>query len=129
MPISPSQVVTTFLRAFMSGDVDAASRMTSEEFYFRAPLHEGPGSKAAYFAGAEHKTRFIHAFRILRQWSEGSEVCTVYELDIHTPEGSATMAMSEWHTVKGELIASTYMVFDSAAKAARLLGNALGLHH
>ena len=60
--------------------------MTNEDFYFRAPLHKGRGSKADYFAGTEHKTRFIHAFRILRQWSE-DEVCTVYELDIHTPEG------------------------------------------
>lgn len=113
----------------MSGDIDRARRMVSEDFSFQAPLHEGHGSKSAYFAGAEEKTRFIHAFRILRQWADGDDVSTVYELDIQTPEGTATMAMSEWHTVHAGLVTSTYMVFDSSASAARLLGNALGAHH
>ena len=95
MPASPAQVVTAFLQAFMSGDIDRAKHMVSEDFGFRAPLHDRHGSKSAYFAGAEAKTRFIRAFRILHQWAEGADVSTVYELDIHTPEGNATMAMSE----------------------------------
>lgn len=129
MPLTPAQTVTTFLQAFMSGDIDKARHMVSEDFSFQAPLHDGRGSKLAYFAGAETKARFIRAFRILRQWADGDDVSTVYELDIQTPEDTATMAMSEWHTVHAGLVTSTYMVFDSSARAARLLGNALGAHH
>src|SRR5690242_9220849 len=129
MPATPSALVSAFLHAFMSGDIERASAMVSENFSFRAPLHEGLGDKAVYFAGAERKTRFIRALRILRQWADGEEVSTVYELDIQTPEGAATMSMSEWHTVREGRIAATYMVFDSAAKAAALLRNALGPHH
>ena len=129
MPTTSAALVTAFLQAFMSGDIDKASGMVSEDFSFRAPLHQGEGGKGAYFAGADRKTRFIRAFRILRQWAQGDDVCTVSELDIQTPEGAATMAMSEWHTVHAGRGRSTYMVFDSAARAAALLRNALGAHH
>lgn len=126
MPTNPCQIVSDFLQAFMSGDVERAAAMVRPDFSFRAPLFPGRGDKAAYFAGAAHKARFIRAVRILRQWAEGNEVSTVYELDIETPEGAATMAISEWHTVEAGRIASTFMVFDSAASAARLLAAALG---
>lgn len=129
MPATPAQAVTAFLQAFMSGDIDRARHMVSEDFSFQAPLHDGRGSKSAYFAGAETKTRFIRAFRILRQWADGDDVSTVYELDIHTPEGDATMAISEWHTVHAGRVTSTHMVFDSSSRAAQLLGHALGAHH
>ena len=103
--------------------------MVREDFVFRAPLIEGHSDKAAYFSGAANKAKHIRAFRILRQWADNNEVSTFYELDIETSVGSATMAISEWHTVVSGQIASTFMVFDSNAKAARLLGNALGAHH
>ncbi|MGB3496807.1 MAG: nuclear transport factor 2 family protein [Rhodanobacter lindaniclasticus] len=129
MSASASQIVTEFLQAFMSGDIDKASKMVREDLSFRAPLHEGCGNKAAYFAGAESKTRFVRAFRILRQWVDDDEVSTVCELDMVTPEGAATMAMSEWHTVEAGQLVSTFMVFNAFAEAARLLGSALGAHH
>jgi ketosteroid isomerase-like protein len=129
MSTSASQIVTEFLQAFMSGDIDKASRMVREDFSFRAPLHEGRGNKAAYFAGAESKTKFVRAFRILRQWVDDDEVSTIYELDIETPEGAASMAMSEWHTVEAGQLVSTFMVFNASAKAARLLASALGARH
>lgn len=121
--------MTAFLHAFMSGDVDKASRLVSEDFSFRAPLQEGRGDRSVYFAGAAEKVRFIRAFRILRQWVDGDDVSTVYELDIQTPEGSATMPMSDWHTVKAGRVTSTLMVFNASAKTVRLLGRALGVHH
>lgn len=129
MPLTPSRLVTTFLQAFMSGDTAKASAMASEDFAFQAPMHRGPGGKQAYFAGAQAKARFIHDFRILHQWAQGEEVSTLYELDIRTSEGTATLAMSEWHTVRDGRIRSTYMVFDSAAPAVSLLRRALGAHH
>lgn len=129
MPTTPSALVTAFLEAFLSGEIDRARAMVTEDFSFRAPLHQGSGDQAAYFAGAEHKTRFIRAFRILRQWVDGDQVATFYELDVQTREGAATMAMSEWHTLRDGRLASTCMVFDSNAKAATLLRAALGAQH
>ncbi len=127
--MSPQQTVTKFLQAFMSGNIEKASAMTRDDFSFHAPLLERIGDKHAYFAGADKKTRFIEAFRILRQWADGDDVSTLYELDIRTAKGAATMAVSEWHTIKAGQVASTFMVFNATAEAALLLGNALGHTH
>lgn len=129
MPATPSGIVTEFLEAFLSGEIGKASAMVREDFSFRAPLLDSPGGKAAYFAGAREKTRFIAGFRVLRQWADGNDVSTLYELDIRTPEGTATMALSEWHAVEGDQLASTFMVFNGSARAAQLLRNALGHSH
>lgn len=126
MTSDPIRIVADFLQAFMSGEIDQASVMVREDFWFQAPLQEGRGTRAAYFAGAADKAGFIRAFRILRQWADGDEGSTLYELDIGTPEGQATMPVHEWHTVDAGKLVSTRMVFDSSAKAARLMANALG---
>lgn len=123
------QIVGEFLHAFMSGDIRTASALAREDFSFRAPLLAGRGDKAAYFAGASDKARFIHRFHILRQWGDDSEVSTLYELEIRTPDGGATLPVSEWHTVEADQITSTFMVFDTAAAAVQLLRRALGGHH
>lgn len=125
---SNAEIVASFLKAFMSGDIDRASQMVSEDFSFRASLQDGAGNKAAYFAGARDKARFLEAFRILHQWEDGDEVSTIYELDIHTKEGAATVPMSEWHKVRNGKIASTFMIFNGNAKGVHLMRDALGGH-
>lgn len=46
MSTNNSQIVTDFLQAFMSGNVEKASKMVRDDFSFRAPMHQGYGSKA-----------------------------------------------------------------------------------
>ncbi len=120
-----SDLVVTFLNAFMSGDTETAERLVGDDFSFRASLREGVGDRAAYFAGAKAKAKYIEDFRVLRQWEDGDDVSTLYELDIRTPQGSATVPMSEWHTVRDGKIGSTFMVFDGDAKAVHLMRDAL----
>ncbi len=129
MSSSPAHIVSNFLEAFMSGDMERASSLVRDDFSFRAPLQQGTGGKAEYFGGAEEKARFIREFRILRQWADGNQVSTLYDIEIGTAEDAATMAISEWHTVREGQIASTFMVFDSDAPAAHLMADALGAHH
>ena len=78
MPTTPSQLVAAFLQAFMSGEIDRASSMVSEDFSFRAPLQRRHKSGATYPARKRNPDIcFINAFRILRQWTDGEEVSTV----------------------------------------------------
>ncbi len=125
---TPAETVTEFLRAFMSGDSDRAWHMATDDFHFRASQHEDEGDKNAYFAGSREKAKFIDHFRILRQWEDGDQVSTIYELSIRTPEGRGSMTLSEWHTVRDEQVASTFMVFNAKAKAVSLMGRALAGH-
>jgi len=122
---SAGEVVTAYLTAYLSGDIPTARSMIKDDFSFRAPLLESTASKDVFFAGAERKASYIRSFSILRQWEDGNEVSTLYRLEVSTSSGSASMLMHEWHTTSSGQIASTVMLFDSAAPAARLLQEAL----
>lgn len=125
---SAARIVTEYLTAYLSGEPPKASSMVREDFSFRAPLIETAGTKDVFFAGSDRKAAYIRAFRILRQWEDGDEVSTVYEIDIQTSEGAASLLMHEWHTLAAGQIASSVMLFDTAAPAARLLHEALSAH-
>jgi hypothetical protein len=121
-------VVSEFLHAFMSGDTEAASSVVPEDFSFRAPLRIRPGNKSAGFAGAGNKARYIGGFRILRQLADGARVATLYEPDVRTPDATASLPISDRHTVQNGRMASSLMVFDTAAAAVDLLRKALRAH-
>src|SRR5262249_39833120 len=48
---TPSEVSTTFLTSFFTGDIARAASMISPDFSFSAPLQDAPAGKAAYFGG------------------------------------------------------------------------------
>ena len=125
MSTSPSQIVREFLTAFLSGNIEKASGMMSDSFYFEAPLQGWRAGKQVYFAGAEKKATFIRDFKILRQWEDGDEVSTVYELDLGTTQEHAPIVISEWHKVRDGRLASAVMIFDARAKAVEIMRNAL----
>lgn len=124
-PRRPAEVVREFLQAFFSGDTETARTYIGDDFSFRAPRIEGRGDQAAFFGGAEAKARYVRNLRILRQWEDGDDVSTVYELEVETPDGSASLLMHEWHLVNDGQITSSVMVFDTDAPAARLIAQAL----
>jgi ketosteroid isomerase-like protein len=124
-----SAIVTGFLTAFFSGALDRARSMVRDDFSFRAPLIETTASKDVYFAGSDRKVRFVRDLRIVRQWEDANEVSTVYEIDVETPAGRASMLMHEWHTIRDNQLTSTVMIFDTEARAAQLLREALALSH
>lgn len=124
---SPATVVADYLTAFLSGDIAKARSAMTDDFTFRAPLVHANGTKEVFFAGAEHKSALIRDFRILRLWQDGDEVSCVYEIDVETPAGRASMPLHEWHLVRDGRIAAISMIFDTHAPAADLIRNAL--HH
>ncbi len=108
-----SQVVVEYLTAFSSGHFDRARSLVSDDFSFRGPRLSTVG-RDAFFAAAEGKDRFVRGFRMLRQWEDGNEVCSVYELDFATPAGAGSLVMSEWHTIRDGRLASSLLVFDTS---------------
>jgi predicted SnoaL-like aldol condensation-catalyzing enzyme len=123
-PHDAGQVAADFLTAYLSGDHQRARSLMHDDFTFQAPLVE-EGTKEVYFAGAQAKVSFIDGFRILRQWTDGDDVAVTYEIDISGPSGSASMLMHEWQTVRDGKLASTVMIFDTAARGAQILHDAL----
>jgi hypothetical protein len=116
----PSEIVTRFLSSYHGGRIADARAMLTEDFSFRAPL-VGDGSQEVFFAGAEEKSALVRGFRVLRQWEDADDVSTLYEIDVETEAGAASMLMHEWHHVRDGSIDSTVMVFDTVAPAAELI--------
>jgi hypothetical protein len=109
-----AKVVNEYLEAFYAGDVERAKRVVADDFSFKGPFVE-THTKEAFFESAARLAPIVRGHRLLRQWEEGHEVASVYELRLETPAGSGTVLMSEWHTVRGERLSAGTAMFDSAA--------------
>ncbi len=109
-----SHVVIEYLTAFYSGDFNKAQSLLADDFSFRGPFLQ-VDRKDAFFKGAQGLKPIVRGHRMLRQWEDGDDVCSVYELNVETPLGAGSVLMSEWNTVRGGQIVSGVVVFDTAA--------------
>jgi len=107
-----SQVVTDYLTAYTSGDIDKALSCVAVDITFQGPMQRTTGKEA--FAGIlAHVAPAARGFRMLRQWEEAGEVCSLYEFNVEAPAGGVSVLVSEWNTVRDAEIASSLMVFDT----------------
>ena len=109
-----SRVVRDYLSAFTSGDMETARSLLADEFSFRGPILEADG-RDAFFEGAAGLAPVVRGYRMLRQWEDGDDVCSVYEFNVETPAGAGSVLMSEWNTVRDGRLTSGRLVFDTAA--------------
>lgn len=111
---SATALVNRYLDAFYTGDFDAAGRALADEFSFCGPFIEVIG-RESFLASAGGLRRIVKGHRLLRQWEEEGEVCSIYELRIETPAGAGTVTMSEWHVANDGKLVSGLVLFDTAA--------------
>lgn len=108
------ETVTRYLQAFYSGDFEAARAVVAPELSF-----EGPFVKAAdretFFRSAGPLAALVRGHRLLHQWADDGDVCSIFELRLESPAGRATVPMAEWHTVRDRRIVAARVLFDSAA--------------
>ena len=111
--MSAAQVVNEYLAAYTSGDVERAASLVSDDFRFRGPMTETVGRDT--FAGmARHVAPHARGHQMLRQWSDGDEVCSLYRFDVEPPTGATSVLVSEWNTVRDARVCSSVMIFDTA---------------
>lgn len=114
---SPADVVNAFLTAFSSGDLDTAYGLVADDFVFRGPMLQSDG-KQAFVDGSQGLAPIVRGHRMLRQFVDGDDVCSIYEFHVETPGGAGSVTMCEWNTVRDGRLASTRLVFDTAAFSA-----------
>src|SRR6516225_5385102 len=98
-PVSAAEVVNDFLTAFYSADFVAAQSLVADDFAFRGPFLQ-VDSKQDFFDGAEGLRPIVRGHRVLRQWHDADEVCSMYEVQLESPATSGSILMSEWNTVR-----------------------------
>ncbi len=111
---APASVVAEYLTAFYRGDLDRVGQVLAQGFAFEGPFLRVEG-RDGFLAGAEGLRSIVRGHRLLHQWDDGTDVSSVYEVDLETPGGRGSVLMSEWHTVRDGQLVSGRVVFDTAA--------------
>ncbi len=106
-----------YLDAFTSGNIDEAKELVAEDYSFVGPMMQAEG-KTAFFEGAAGLRTIVDGYKMLHQWEDGDEVCSIFEFKIKSPVGGGAVLMSEWATVRDGKLAASRLIFDTAAFAA-----------
>lgn len=117
--MSSAQLVNQYLQAFYSGDLAKAGEVVSDDFHFKGPFVEA-ASKESFLASAAGLVPMVRGHRLLRQWEDGDEVSSIYEVRLETPAGKGSVTMSEWHSVRHGKLISGRVILDTAAFRALL---------
>jgi ketosteroid isomerase-like protein len=117
---SPLDIVNRYLTltSAATADLRLAADLLADDVVFTGPLMRTSG-KEAYVALLQ---RFLPAHvstRVLRQFADGDEVCSIDELTVRTPAGgTVTLAMAEWFTLRDERISEHTLYYDPRDFAA-----------
>jgi predicted SnoaL-like aldol condensation-catalyzing enzyme len=112
--MSPSTVVNRYLDAFYAGKFREAQALIADNYQFEGPFVEAT-NREAYFASAARLAPMVKGHTLLRQWVDGDEVCSIYDVALETPAGKGSVTMSEWHRSSQGKLTSGRVVFDTAA--------------
>jgi ketosteroid isomerase-like protein len=115
--MSNAEIFRTYLARFTAGDRDGAAELLTEDFDFHGPLQHSRG-KAEFFEGSAALVPIMRGAEVHRQWEDGDEVCSIFDFTIETPAGSTSIPMAEWSTFRDGKMASSRLIFDTAAMAA-----------
>ncbi len=109
-----SKVVNEYLTAFTAWDIDGLRTHLADEFSFVGPSSRADG-RDTFLAGAGRLAPIMRGYRILRQWEDGGDVCTVYEFDLQTAAGAGSVLMCEWNTVRDGRVTGSRLLYDTGA--------------
>ncbi len=112
-PSLPTEVVNEYLSSFYSGDFTRVAATLAADFSFQGPFLRVEG-RDGFLSGAQGLRPFVRGHRLLRQWRDGDQISSIYEVDLATPGGSGSLVMSEWHTVRDGRLVAGRVVFDTA---------------
>jgi predicted SnoaL-like aldol condensation-catalyzing enzyme len=117
---SPLAIVNRFLTLTSSSGADLPKvvDLLTDDVCFSGPLMRITG-RDAYVSLLQ---RFVPAHvctRVLRQFEEGDEVCSINELTVRAPSGSTvTLAMAEWFRLREGRIFEHTIFYDPREFAA-----------
>ncbi|MDR0359103.1 MAG: nuclear transport factor 2 family protein [bacterium] len=105
-------VVNRFYDATDRRRADELPALVTEDVTFAGPLMQATGAEQ-YVAMNEQLLGFHAETRMLRQFEDGSDVCSLYEMRMRTPAGgSLTLVVADWITVRDGRIAEQRLYFD-----------------
>jgi limonene-1,2-epoxide hydrolase len=117
---SPLAIVNRYLNLTSSQQADLlqAAELLADDVVFVGPLMRTTG-KDAYIGLLQQFLPAHVSTRVLRQFTDGDEVCSIDELTVRAPSGATvTLTMAEWFKLRGGLIAEHTLYYDPREFAA-----------
>jgi limonene-1,2-epoxide hydrolase len=117
---TPLETVNAFLKLTSSSTANLAQAtgLMTEDVQFIGPLMSTSGRNEY----ASLLQQFLPAHvstKVLQQFANGDEVCSIDELVVRTPTGGAvTLEMAEWFRLRGGKIAEHRIYYDPRAFAS-----------
>jgi hypothetical protein len=115
--MSNAQIFESYLDRFTSGDVDGAAELLDASFAFHGPMVQAD-DKASFLKSTEGLLPIVRGYEMRRMWTDGDEVCAIYDFLVETPVGAGAIPMAEWAVVRDGRLVSSRLLFDTAAFAA-----------
>jgi hypothetical protein len=116
---SPVDVANLYLDAFYTGDHARARAFLCDLFRFSGPLVQVTGADA-FLQSAEGLRQIVRGHVLHRQWVDGGDVCSIYDVLLETPLGRGSITMSEWNRVEQGLLQEARVLFDTVPFRALL---------
>ena len=100
------------LTSSANADLPKAAELLTDDVAFTSPLMITSG-KPAYLAVLQQFLPAHVSTKVLRQFADGDEVCSIDELVVRAPAGSTvTLAMAEWFKLRDGRIAEHRLYYD-----------------
>ena len=115
--MSNAAIFEQYLDRFTSGDVDGAAELLDESFTFHGPMVQ-TDNKADFLAGTQGLLPIVQGYEMHRMFTDGDEVCAIYDFKVETPAGAGSITMTEWSVISDGKLVSSRLLFDTAAFAA-----------
>lgn len=97
-----SDVFNAYLNAFTSGDIDTARQYIADDFTFHGPLVKADGKQAFFDSISPDLIAMTRGYKMLRQFEDGDELCSIYEFNLETPVAKGAIYMTEWSKVRAQ---------------------------
>ncbi|HUA06127.1 MAG TPA: nuclear transport factor 2 family protein [Solirubrobacteraceae bacterium] len=114
--VSNAKTFRSYLERFASGDIDGAAELLADEFAFDGPILRAH-NKGEFLAGSATAAAIARGCTIHHQWVDGDDVCSIYDFEIETAAGTASIPMAEWSVIRDGKLVSSRLLFDTAAMA------------
>ena len=107
---SPRDVAERFLAAWTSKDFATARSLLYDNLSFQGPIDTFDNADD-YMGAISQLATIVTGMEQRKAFSDGQDVCTIYDLITATPAGRVPIA--EWHQVRDGRIAAIRVFFDA----------------
>jgi len=104
------EIVEKFQAALGQKDFAAARKFLDDNLAFQGPIDTFDRADN-YIEAVKGLSAIIQRIDVKRIFSDGNDVCLLYDMVTNTPAGTAFIA--EWYQIKGDKIGALRVVFDA----------------